>query len=124
MSWNRDKGFVHPYTYFLVNDGLSSIYDSIKEGNRSLALQKLYWLVGFLEPKIQDTLASEVEDMESMMQNINLLTVENFKLILWNVIGHLHEAGYFLAAKFGPPTKETKMGDLARKLEKAKFATR
>lgn len=126
MSWSsgRGKPFIHPYTYFLVNDGLSDIFDSIKNGNRSETLKKLYWFTVFLDPHIQDDLTKDIQTMEDMMTDLKLLTPSRLRSILHKVMTKLHQEGYFVTAKFGPKTRERTMKDMQRKLEMAGLGTR
>jgi len=118
----RKEPFIHPFTYFLVQDGLSSIFDSVKMNDLGGALEKLYWLTGFLDKKMQIELKENIEEMENFHSNYGSFNRIEFRKIFTKIMRALHEEGYFLAAKRGPTTRPTEMKDMKMRLEKARYA--
>lgn len=99
-SSQRNVPFVHPYTAFLVNQGLNNIFQSIQENQFGKALNQIYWFIDFLEPEIKQELTDDLATIEAMRTNTNSFTKPKFKKILNSVMSKLHSKGYFVAAKW------------------------
>lgn len=134
MSYNRNNQnqFIHPFTFFLV-DKLNLIYGLIQDVHYRHAAKATSNLILFLDPEIQvvleekgykKTLESWVYGKVELNEYPQPLTKENLDELLQDIFKCLHVAGYFAAAKFGPTTKTTSLGDLKTKLEIAILNTK
>jgi len=129
MSYNRNNQnqFIHPFTFFLV-DKLNLIYGLIQDVHYRHAAKATSNLILFLDPEIQTVLEEKgykkiletwVYGKVGLNEYPQPLTKESLDELLQDIFRCLHVAGYFAAAKFGPTTKTTTIGDLKTKLETA-----
>lgn len=114
---------VHPFTFFLVNC-IQIVYGNTSQGQLTdirQATRSLYWLCICLDEKGQETLNKEIETMESVLDGFLELTHKTFRELFKTVMVELHKQGYFITAKFRPPTRETGMKDFELTTSKARL---
>jgi len=116
MSSSKKTNIIHPYIYFLIEDGFSSIFDQLKARQTPMALRELYWLTSFLDSGGQEKLKTTIKEMETLLENVNSISQESFRKVLSQVVIYLHSQGYFLQAKYEVPTRATGLKSLADKL--------
>ena len=120
MSEGRDRPFIHPFNYYIVNFGVETFHRFMAERDYYAAAYNLWIFLGWLEPEIRSELKDEIEELELMLRNVNQLTAESLRRVQLKVSSELHRKGYFLMAKAAPPTRTVDLEDMAKKLERVK----
>jgi hypothetical protein len=109
-----------PFTFFLV-DGFTASRFALFESKRNTmqAIDAMYWTMAFLDDKAKDGLKKEIEAISDMVDGERSYpsSSEAWKLIS-AIANKIHEEGYFVTAKWHPPTRESKlMKDLSKRLQ-------
>jgi hypothetical protein len=106
VSSPRKPTLIHPYTYFLIEDGFSAIYDQLKTRNLRGALMFLYWLTVFLDNKGRTELKEVIEDIREILYRHNeMLNEDSLYRMVAQVTEYLHRENYFIQAKYEVPTR-------------------
>jgi hypothetical protein len=115
---SRDKpNFIHPFLFFVVQDGIMETHGYLTSrgasGEREADKGMLYHLIAY-EQDLKDQLAPQITWLKEKVQ----LTPE--ELNRWNVYSQiysaLHKAHYFDLAKGGPSTRIAGLTDIKQKL--------
>lgn len=122
MSGQRDKPFIHPFNFFIVNVGVEQTHANMISGaiGKNQALKSLLWFLAWFERDIKEKLDNEIKFLKLRVQ----LSSEEKEM--WDIISKianaLHDAGYFTQAKMRPPTRESGMKDIQITVDRAKYA--
>lgn len=112
----REKPFIHPFTFFVVNFGVEDVIRAFREHNHMAALENLYMFSLALDPHIKKDLEKDIEALMTMRKG-NGFTEEKLIEIAGRIYDKLHDAGYFLAAKFVEPRFASPKGVAGEKQE-------
>lgn len=123
MSSQRSQPFIHPFNFFIVDYGIEVTQQALTQRKFEEAVWNMFWFVGWLERNIVEELEPEVELMERMLTGEIAIEERTFRRLQLKIAQKMHDAGYFLAAKMRPPTRETSMKDIQVTVDKAKYAT-
>jgi hypothetical protein len=116
MMSHQKQTVIHPFIYFLIEDGFSAIFDQLKTRQTPDALRELYWLTSFLDQEGQEALESTTQKMEALLEDVNNLDRKKFREVLKEVTFYLHKQGYFINAKSEIPTRKVSFETLGRQL--------
>ncbi|MEM2739119.1 MAG: hypothetical protein QXK93_09070 [Candidatus Bathyarchaeia archaeon] len=98
MSEEKIPPHIHPFNFFIVKR-FEEIWRDIALEHYNDAVQRLYYLIMFLEPKIRLKLEPFLNEAEIYIKNPKLPAGVFCVRFLAELTACLHEEGYFAAAK-------------------------
>jgi hypothetical protein len=122
LSYGKEKPFIHPFVFFIVQYGVEDVITSIKNHDVNAAIESLYFFLTAVDPEIKEGLSEEIKTLEAIRQGQLTTKTDALVITIMNkVYDKLHGAGYFLAAKMRPPTREKSMKEIEVETAKAKY---
>jgi hypothetical protein len=110
------KQLIHPYTYFLIEDGFSAIYDQWKERDILSGVRFLLGLTVYLTQEDRGKLKETINKLWGMLEGKIPRTERTFYDVLGEVTAFIHKEGYLMTSKFEVPTRETGLKQIAERL--------
>jgi len=98
-SEEKNRPFIHPFNFYIVDYGVESTHRLIMEGKLTDAAKNLLLFLGWLDPDIQKKLNKEMYDLYAMWKGQKPFSFEDLFSIIVKVSYELHDKGYFLMAK-------------------------
>jgi hypothetical protein len=115
MSYGNNQVFIHPFTFFLVEQ-MTEIKNLQNKSKIYEAQKRLFTLSFWLDPEIKTVLSEEIKQLANWQKNTNDMYTSNVLQMIDKFSTALHIAGYFSLAKYGPTTKNSKVPDLEKNL--------